>query len=323
MKLLDQLNAQHQLSADFWVEPKAATGTENLEDYGAPLVIDGAQGFIVDGQDHSIHLTGHGNGLLVRNSSDGLITGLHFNGPGQHAEPNADYYALVLLAGTVRNVKFHRCTFIDSAEHGIGYLFGARDVSDCSFEECLFKNIGNLYSSTLGRDGAAIACGGRRNKFVRCKFIRCLRGIELETGQWALPCCGNTILECDFIEPLWHSIFIQPTGQDPSIFHDNYIGHCRVLGSGKDLGIKDGTHQSLLLCTGGGSLAVENNLVADCYDADAMWFTAQFGDIADVQLRNNRVYGLTLGRNPVKVDGIAPRTAKVVCDGYEMFWRPI
>jgi hypothetical protein len=255
-----------------------------------------------------IHFTAHGNGLAIEDCTDIRIEGLKFRGAGLITEPKLYYFALLFCHGVNEALVVRDCVFTESGDHGIGHLLGPRTTNNCVIENNRFYLGGHMKHPVLWRDGAAIALGGSGNVIYGNRIERWLRGMEFESGDYPghdTPTSRNIFSHNKVLQCWWQHILVTPTHRQADLFDQILIEGNIVQGWGArpEQSFDPAStfaHEGIYFA-GGVNAQIRGNDISDMWDGIGVRMTADWSDIADVLVSENRIWNV--GRTGIHAQG--------------------
>jgi hypothetical protein len=267
---------------------------------GAPLWLYNRRSVTIQGLGRPvIWFTAHGNGLCIDSCTDIRIEGLHLRGAGLLLEPKAYYFALLLCNGYNDHLQIRDCVFSESGDHGIAHLIGPRTTNNCIIENNHFTTGGNLNHPLLVRDGAAIALGGSGNLIYGNRIEFWLRGMEYESGSFPgqdAPTLRNIFSHNRLLQCYWQHMIITPTHLAGNLFDQLIIEGNLIQGWGEEpetsLGPANRFSHDGIYLAGGRNVQIRGNEISDMWDGSGMRITADWGDITDLLVSENRIWNV-------------------------------
>lgn len=267
---------------------------------GAPLWLQNRRSVAIQGIGRPvIWFTSHGNGLCIESCTDVRVEGLHLRGAGLLLEPKAYFFALLLCSGYNEQLQIRNCLFSESGDHGIAHLLGPRTTNNSVIENNQFSTGGHLNHPLLVRDGAAIALGGSGNQIYGNRIEFWLRGMEYESGSFPgqnTPTSRNVFSHNKILQCWWQHMIITPTHLTGGLFDQLIIEGNFIQGWGAEPDVNLGpnnrfSHDGIYLA-GGANVQIRGNEISDMWDGVGMRLTADWGDISDMLVSENRIWNV-------------------------------
>jgi hypothetical protein len=289
--------------------PEAPLDVSSQPGGGAPLWLKDRRCVTIRGIGMpEICLTGHGCGLTIENGTDIMVEGLTFRGAGPLTEPRPYYFALLLLSGTNESITVRDCVFTESGNYGLGHLFGSRMTNNSVIKNNRFLTGGHLNHPRLGRDGAAIAVGGSGNVIYGNRVERWVRGMEFESGdqpELDAPTSRNIFSHNKIMQCWWQHVVVLPRHRQAGLFDQLLIEGNIIQGWGWEPQRSldpDSTFAHEGIYFGGGVNAlICGNQISDMGDGFGLRMKADWCNIEDVLVTNNRIWNV--GRGAIQARG--------------------
>jgi hypothetical protein len=277
--------------------PQEPVNVLDLEAGGAALVLEDRRCVTIRGIGlPEIWFTSHGSGLAIKNCADIRVEGLKLRGAGLLTEPKPYYFALLLLDGVNEGITIRDCVFAESGNHGIGHLLGPRATNNSLIENNRFLTGGHLNHPVLSYDGAAIALGGSGNLIYGNRIERWLRGMEFESGSYPgldTPTSRNIFSHNKVLQCWWQHVLVVPTHLQAALFDQLLIEGNIIQGWGAQPPQNFNANATFahegIYFGGGVNAQIRGNDISDMWDGIGLRMTADWCDIRDVLVSDNRI----------------------------------
>jgi hypothetical protein len=285
------------MSLPYDVKPDVADN-QHASVHGAAITIANKQNLHIIGAGQPIiRVRGHGTGILIRDCFNVTIGGITVHGEGVLRDPNNTIsYALIMFYGANERICIRDCGIYYSGNHGIAHLWGKRLTCNSTFERNQFLTGGN-YSrggedgqTPLQFDGAALAVGGSRNRFVNNHVADWLRGIEIENPHETPS--SYSVIEGNLIERCtWQSILVTPDGV-PGTNMDRQFKSIRIsnniiIGTGTKTEKMSNTG---IYVSGGDGIQIIGNQIRDIADGIGILLQSDHADLHDFLVLDNMIH---------------------------------
>jgi hypothetical protein len=283
-------------------QPLEPLDIANLAGGGAPLWLNNRRCVTLKGVGlPTIWFTQQGNGLTIENCSDIRIEGIQFRGAGLVTQSEPYYFALILCNGVNDGITVRDCVFTESGNHGIAHLLGPRTTTNCVIENNHFSVGGNMKNPLLGLDGAAIALGGSGIRIYGNRIERWVRGVEFESGSFAglnAPTVQNVLSSNRILQCWWQHVTITPTHNQAALFDKIIVEGNIIQGWGAQPAQNfDPTstypHDGIYFA-GGVNVQIRGNDISDMWSGIGIRMSADWSDIQDALVVDNRVRDVDL-----------------------------